>query len=89
MLHSSDPGSTRILADVEAGITLALHAGGAQPHGHPGEEVPYDPKAHSVDQPLADGSPVVITAPGVRLRESRFGDVVLVKALARRKEAGR
>ena len=82
---SSDPKPQEI-ADLEASITLALSTLGATPVGEIGKVVPFDPVLHEADASLATGTPVMITALG--LRYSRRGDtpINLVKAIAQQEE---
>ncbi len=78
--------STEELAgNAEAGLTLALRAGGAETLGTPGEHVAYDPEKHHLENHHAEGglpgsSPVCVVAPGVVYRGGIHGDRVLLKA---------
>jgi hypothetical protein len=69
-----------LIQDVEAGLSLALHAGGAELLGKVGEEVPYEPRLHQAKGDLAGGILVLIKAPGLLVRGSTQGDRVLLKA---------
>ena len=67
-----------VVGDVEAGLRLALIAGGAElldkaPEG-------YDPQRHSATEAIQTFCPVKITAPGVIVRGNIHGDLVLLKA---------
>ena len=78
--------------NVEAGLTLALRAGGAEPLETPGARVAYDPEKHRLESrhmegSLPDSSPVRVVAPGVIYRGGIHGDRVLLKAHVRH-EAG-
>ena len=86
-------GSSEELAgNVEAGLTIALRAGGAEPLETPGARVAYDPEKHQLESRhmeggLPDSSPVTVVAPGVIYRGGIHGDRVLLKAHVRH-EAG-
>lgn len=82
---SSDPKS-REVADLEGSIKLALSTLGAKLVGEIGEVVPFDPVLHEANAPLATGTPVMITAPGLSF--SRRGDtpVNLVKTIVQQEE---
>ena len=69
------------LRDLEAGLVLALGAGGAQLLEVAGSSVKYDPFRHKVEGETADGTPVRVFAPGVIVPSKRLGDAVLLKAL--------
>lgn len=67
-----------VVGDVEAGLRLALIAGGAElldkaPEG-------YDPQRHFATEAIQAFCPVKITAPGVIVRGNIHGDLVLLKA---------
>lgn len=73
------------LGNVEAGLRLALRAGGAEvvdsaPEG-------YDLRLHRSEEELAISTPVRVVAPGVIVRGETDGDLVLLKAKVSR-EAG-
>ena len=73
--------------DVQAGLALALRAGGAEPLGTAGTLVEYDPHLHeSIGGAPAEGR-VAVVAPGVIVRGGTHGDRVLLKAQVRH-EAG-
>ena len=67
-----------VVGDVEAGLRLALISGGAEPI----DTAPkgYDPQFHFTNEMLHDSCPVKVTAPGVIVRSSTHGDLVLLKA---------
>ena len=74
-----------LAGNAEAGLTLALRAGGAEPLETPGEQVAYDPEKHHLENHHAEGglpgsSPVRVVAPGVVYRGGIHGDRVLLKA---------
>ena len=79
-------GNTEELAgNVEAGLTLALRAGGAEPLGAVGETAAYNPEHHSFIGNAPEGGMdasglVSIVAPGVIARGAVHGDRVLLKA---------
>ena len=67
-----------VIGNVEAGLRLALRAGGAElldsaPDG-------YDPYLHHASENLLGSSPVKVIAPGVIVRGKTHGDLVLLKA---------
>ena len=67
-----------IVGDVEAGLRLALRAGGADlldtaPKG-------YDPRLHHATEELPESTPVKVIAPGVIVRGGSRGDWVLLRA---------
>lgn len=80
MLSKKDEKSTDLIADVEAGLSIALQAGGAEVLGQVGQAVSYDPRLHQSDKTLREGVSVVVTAPGVRVDTGHLGDLVLLKA---------
>ena len=96
---SDAPGE--LAASVQAGLNLALRAGGAEPLESPGERAEYDPEIHFLVNEnnknennenedsggLAKSSPVTVVAPGVIVRGETNGDRVLLKAQVRH-EAG-
>jgi hypothetical protein len=84
-----------LAGNAEAGLTLALRAGGAEPLETPGEQVAYDPgkhhlenyhlEKHDLEKHHAEGglpgsSLVRVVAPGVVYRGGIHGDRVLLKA---------
>ena len=73
--------------DVEAGLALALRAGGAEPLGTVGEIVDFDPELHQPEGNAPGRGPVRVVAPGVVYRGSTLGDQVLLKAQVKH-EAG-
>ena len=74
-------GSVEELAgDVEAGLTLALRAGGAELLEKPGEMVRYNPQRHQAKDDLPESAMVQVIAPGVIVRGGVHGDRVLLKA---------
>ena len=66
--------------NVEAGLTLALRAGGAEPLEAPGAMVSYDPQRHQAKEDLSESTIVKVLAPGVIVRGGMHGDRVLLKA---------
>ena len=89
---SGHPGD--IATSVQAGLNLALRAGGAEPLEAPGKRVDYDPEIHFLinennedAEGLAESSPVTVVAPGVIVRGETSGDRILLKAHVRH-EAG-
>lgn len=83
-----DRKTADLTADLEAGLSLALRAGGAEVLGWVGQEVSYDPRLYEADEPVDQGAPVVIVAPGVLVRGDQLGDLVLLKARTVRREQG-
>ena len=74
-----------VAGKVEAGLRLALRAGGAEvldsaPDG-------YDVRLHRSEEELTNSTPVRVVAPGVIVRGETDGDLVLLKAKVSR-EAG-
>ena len=87
---SSGGDSGEMAAGVQAGLNLALRAGGAEPLEAQGKRVGYDPEIHSLVNEnnedaggLADSSPVMVVAPGVVVRGETSGDRILLKAQVR------
>jgi len=77
-----------LMADLEAGLSLALKAGGAEVLGLVGEEVPYDRLRHQADKDIDEGTPVIVVAPGVLVRGKQPGELILLKARTTPKEHG-
>ena len=69
-----------LVGDVEAGLTLALRAGGAEPLETPGSLVSYKPQLHDATENLPDSGQVKVVAPGVIAHGGAMGDRVLLKA---------
>ena len=88
ILSEKDKKSTDLISDVEAGLSLALHAGGAEVLGRKGQVVTYDPRLHWAEQGLDQGTSVVIMAPGVRVRGDQLEDLILLKARVAKREPG-
>jgi len=88
ILSEKDKKSADLISDVEAGLSLALHAGGAEVLGRKGQEVTYDPRLHWAEQGLDQGASVVIMAPGVRVRGDQLEDLILLKARVAKRERG-
>ncbi len=65
---------------VEASLTLALRAGGAEEFGAVDGITAYDPTRHQSEEYIASGSPVRIVIPGVLMPGKLVGDRVLIKA---------
>jgi len=80
ILSKKDERSADLIADAEAGLSLALKAGGAEVLGLVGQAVSYDPRLHQSDKTLREGVSAVVTAPGVRIGTGHVGDLVLLKA---------
>ena len=80
-----DPGASA--GDIEAGLALALRAGGAEPLETVGEIVDFDPEFHQPEGNAPNRGPVRVVAPGVVYRGSTLGDQVLLKAQVKH-EAG-
>ena len=70
----------QMLRRVEANLTLALRAGGAEEFGKVDDTVPYDPIRHQAEQYVPSGSPVRIAFPGAVIPGKLAGDRVLLKA---------
>ncbi len=70
----------QMLRRIEANLTLALRAGGAEEFGTIDDTVPYDPMRHQAEQYVPSGSPVRITFPGAIIPGKVAGDRVLLKA---------
>lgn len=71
-----------LIADIEAGLRLALKAGGAElfdtaPNG-------FDAHLHQTTERLIDSTPVKVVAPGVKVPGKIHGDLVLLKAHVKR-----
>lgn len=73
-------GLQDLIRDVEAGLSLALQAGGAEEIGKVGDQVAFDPRLHQAPEETMLGASVNITAPGVLVRSSSSQDRVLLKA---------
>ncbi len=65
-LVTSQAPLSRELKDVEAKVTLALSTLGAEPFGEVGHIVAFEPGLHESHPTPASGTPVRITAPGIR-----------------------
>ncbi len=76
--RSRDSGA--LAGDVEAGLTLALRAGGAEPLETPGEIVAFDPELHDTEGNVPARGAVRVIAPGVVYRGGTHGESVLLKA---------
>ena len=83
--RSRDSGA--LAGDVEAGLTLALRAGGAEPLETPGEIVAFDPELHDTEGNVPARGAVRVIAPGVVYRGGTHGESVLLKAQVKH-EAG-
>lgn len=79
-LRSRQNSPEQMLRRVEANLTLALRAGGAEEFGTVDDTVPYDPIRHQAEQYVSSGSPVRITFPGAIIPGKVAGDRVLLKA---------
>ena len=86
IVSKKDKKLVDLISDVQAGLSLALRAGGAEILGRVGQVVSYDPKLHQSDKNLDQGASVIITAPGVRIDTGRLGDLVLLKACVAERE---
>ena len=73
--HGGEPSET-----VEAGLTLALRAGGADLLEAPGKIVEFRPQWHQASGDLTVAALVKVLAPGVIVRGGVHGDRVLLKA---------
>ena len=69
-----------LTGNVEAGLTLALRAGGAELLETLGEMVKYNPQRHQAEGDLPESAIVKVLAPGVIVRGGVHGDRVLLKA---------
>ena len=69
-----------LVGDIEAGLTLALRAGGAEPLETPGTLVSYEPQFHEITGKLTHTDQVKVIAPGVIALGGIMGDRVLLKA---------
>lgn len=88
IMTRKDKKPADLISDMEAGLSLALHAGGAEILGQVGQRVSYDPRLHQVDGNFDQGESVVIIAPGVRIHSGQLGDLILLKAHVAREEQG-
>ena len=70
----------QVVGDVEAGLTLALRAGGAETLETLGATVPYKPQWHHAKGEIPYSGTVKVLAPGVIVRGRINGDRVLLKA---------
>ena len=73
-------GSEGTVGDIEAGLALALRAGGAELLESVGASINFQPRLHAAEQELPDSTPVNVVAPGVIVRSGIHGDRVLLKA---------
>ena len=71
-------GKREVTGDVEAGLRLALKAGGAELFDNASEG--FDPHLHQATEKLVDSTPVKVVAPGVIVPGKMHGDLVLLKA---------
>ena len=69
-----------LAVNVEAGLSLALRAGGAEPLETPGTVVEYDPALHEAKGTPPGSGRVRVVTPGVIVRGGVHGDRVLLKA---------
>ena len=76
-----------LAGNVEAGLALALQAGGADLLEKGGETVEFNPQRHQAKDWLPESAMVKVLAPGVIVRGGAHGDRVLLKAHVRH-EAG-
>lgn len=79
-------GLQDLVRDVEAGLSLALQAGGAEELGKVGDQVTFDPRLHQAREETTPGTSVRITAPGVLVRSPSSQDRVLLKAQVARSQ---
>lgn len=82
VLQSVHSAATReeLARSVEAGLSLALRAGGAEPLEQAGAVVEFDPALHESSRSTPTGGRVRVLAPGVVVRGGVHGDRVLLKA---------
>ncbi len=80
VLRHPQDSPEQMLRRVEANLTLALCAAGAQEFGTIDDTVPYDPIRHQAEQYIPSGSPVRIAFPGAIIPGKVAGDRVLLKA---------
>ena len=83
LVGSSGPPSRKI-EDANAGITLAIIALGADTFGEVGETRPFDPRLYEVHPPPAAGTPVRVTAPGLRYVKGRDSPLILLRMQAQK-----
>ncbi len=76
-------GTKELAGSVEAGLTLALRAGGADLLETPGDTVRFKPQWHQAKDDLPDSAVVEVLAPGIIVRGGSHGDRVLLKAQVR------
>ena len=88
IMSVKDRKPANLTADIEAGLSLALRAGGAEVLGCVGEEVPYDSRRHQAERAIDEGTPVVVVAPGVLVRGGQRGELILLKARTTTKDQG-
>ena len=69
-----------LAGNVEAGLALALRAGGAELLETPGEMVRYNPQQHQAKEDVPESAIVKVLAPGVIVRGGAHGDRILLKA---------
>ena len=69
-----------MLGHVEARLSLALQAGGAEEFGMVGDTAPFDPIVHQAPVDILVGDPVRVVAPGSMVRGNLTGDRILIKA---------
>lgn len=69
-----------LIRDVEAGLSIALRAGGAEEVGRTGDTVEYNFRFHKSEKEVLPGTLVSIVVPGVVFRNEILGDAVLLKA---------
>ena len=79
-LRHPEDSPEQMLRRVEANLTLALRAAGAEEFGRVDDTVPYDPIRHQAEQYVPSGSPVRIAFPGAIIPGKVAGDRVLLKA---------
>ena len=69
-----------MLGHIEARLSLALQAGGAEEFGTVGETASFDPIVHHAAVDIPIGDPVRVVAPGSMVRGKLTGDRILIKA---------
>ena len=77
-----------LLRDAEAGLEIALLAGGVKWYGTVGEQVEYNPRLHQGVDSTLTGTPVTVTERGALVPGERTGDFILIKAQVKRQPEG-
>lgn len=85
-IYLSNRTREQLIGDVNAGITLAIHAGDAELIGEAGQIVRFSERIHDTKESIASGAEVIVKAPGLKLPVNQNDELVLIKAKVIKKE---